>query len=380
MGRRDVVVVILVSMLAVMLTYLSSYSKRYQRPVFALAFFLVTILQVIHYDYGTDYMGYLADHMLYNKSWKRLLYLRRIGHGAFKDMGWVLIQRFFPGEYGFFLFVGIISIIQNYIYYVLIKNYVGRKDRWKAMAIYLFMTSCYVLNFSAIRQGFAVALCVGAILLASKNKLWLAIVITLVAASIHVSAIVFLPFLFLSKLKLNHGRLYAVFFSFVAAALYLSTTLLGGIYARVMGFFPLLSRNYGHYIEIMSATGDSFGFGFLLNSIMYIIIIYFIYKRFEEFTKEQKIFLLLVSVSFWLIPFSTQISGIISRLGTYFTVFEIAAVPLVYSKIRNSLIRKGVGFIYTFMMLFSYYNFFFVSEWSSESYAAFKTIFSVILK
>ena len=213
------VVVILVSMLAVMLTYLSSYSKRYQRPVFALAFFLVTILQVIHYDYGTDYMGYLADHMLYNKSWKRLLYLRRIGHGAFKDMGWVLIQRFFPGEYGFFLFVGIISIIQNYIYYVLIKNYVGRKDRWKAMAIYLFMTSCYVLNFSAIRQGFAVALCVGAILLASKNKLWLAIVITLVAASIHVSAIVFFAFFVFIKAKVKSWTAICCLFFFCSGGI-----------------------------------------------------------------------------------------------------------------------------------------------------------------
>lgn len=374
------VVVISVSILAVMLTYLSSYSKRYQRPLFALAFFLVTILQVIHYDYGTDYMGYLADHMLYNKSWKRLFYLRRIGHGAFKDMGWVLLQRCFPGEYGFFLFVGIISIIQNYIYYVLIKDYVVLKDRWKAMSIYLFTTNYYVLNFSGLRQGFAVALCVWSMLLASKDKLWRAIAVTLLAASIHVSASVFLPILLLSKLKLNHGRLYAAFFSFVAVALYLSTTLLGGIYTKIMGFFPLLSRNYGHYIETMSATGDSLGFGFLLNSIMYIIMIYFIYNRFEEFTKEQKIFLLLISVSFWLIPFSTQISGIISRLSTYFTVFEIAAVPLVYSKIRNNLIRKSVGFIYTFMMLFGYYNFFFISEWSSESYAAFKTIFSVILK
>lgn len=325
-------------------------------------------------------MGYLADHKLYNKSWTRLFYLRRIGHGAFKDIGWVLLQRLFPGEYGFFLFVAIISIIQNYIYYALIKDYVVRKDRWKAMAIYLFTTSYYAVNFSAIRQGFAVSLFVWAVLLASKDKLWLAIAITLAAASIHASAIVFLPFLFLSKLKLKHGRLYAVLFSFVAAVLYLSTTLLKSIYTKIIGFFPLLSRNYGHYIEVMSATGDSLGFGFLLNSIMYIIMIYFIYKRFEEFTKEQKIFLLLISVSFWLIPFSIQISGIISRLGTYFTVFEIAAVPLVYSKIRNNLIRKSVGFIYTFMMLYGYYSFFFITEWSSESYAVFKTIFSVIFE
>lgn len=374
------VVVISVSILAVVLTYLSSRSKHNQRSLFVLAFFLVTVLQVIHYDYGADYMGYFEDHMLYNKSWKELLYLRRIGHGAFKDMGWVLIQTLFPGKYGFFLFVGIISVIQNYIYYVLIRDYVVQSNRWKAMAIYLFMTNYYVLSFSGIRQGFAVALCIGAILLASKEKLWLAIVIILLAVSIHVSSIVFLPFIFLPKFSLNRGRLYAVIFSVVAAALYLSTALLGDIYTKIMGLFPLLSRNYGHYIEIMSATEDPLGFGFLMNSIMYIIVIYFIYKRFEEFTKEQKIFLMLVCISFLLIPFSTHLSGIISRLGTYFAVFEIVAVPLVYSKIRNKVVRRGAGAVYAFMMMYSYYEFFFVSEWSSESYATFKTIFSAILE
>lgn len=374
------VVVISVSILAVILTYFSSCSKYYQQLLFAAAFFLVTILQVIHYDYGTDYMGYFTDHMFYSRNWKELLYLRQIGHGAFKDMGWVLIARLFPGRYGFFLLVGIVSIIQNYIYYKLIKDYVIRKDRWKAMAIYLFTTNLYVINFSGIRQGFAVALCVWAILLASKDKLWFAVAITLLATGIHVSALVFLPFLFLSKLDLKRGRLYAVTFFVVAMALYLSTTLLGGIYAKIMGFFPLLSRNYGHYIKTMSSTGEPLGFGFLLNSVMYIIIIYFIYKKFEEFTKEQRIFLLLIGVSFWLIPFSTHISGIISRLSTYFTVFEIVAVPLVYSKIRNNVVRMGVGIIFAFMMMFSYYKFFFVSQWSSESYATFKTIFSAILE
>lgn len=374
------VVVISFSILAVILTYLSSHSKYSQRSLFILAFILVTILQVIHYDYGIDYMGYFDEHMLYNKSWKDLLYLRQIGHGAFKDMGWVLIGRLFPGKYGFFLLVGIISIIQNYIYYVLIRDYATLRDRWKAMALYLFITSYYIQNFSAIRQGFAVALCIGAMLLALKNKLWLAIVITLLAVSIHVSALVFLPVLFLSKLKLNHGRLYAIILSVMAAVLYLGTALIGDIYARIIGFFPLLNRNYGHYITKISAAGNSLGFGFLLNSIMYIIMIYFIYKRFEEFTKEQKIFILLTFIPFLLIPFSIHITGIIGRIGMYFTAFEFVAVPLVYSKIRNNVVRTGAGFIFVFMLLVNYYKFFFITEWSSESYATFKTIFSVILE
>lgn len=378
--ERDMIVVISFSILAVILTYLSSHNKYNSRSLFVLAFFLVTILQVIHYDYGVDYMGYLEEHTIYSKSWEEFFYLRKIGHGAFKDMGWALIQRLFPGKYGFFVFVGIISIIQNYIYYILIRDYVTQRDRWKAMAIYLFTTSYYVQNFSAIRQGFAVALCIGALLLAIKNKLLLAIAVIMLAISIHSSALVFLPVIFLVKLHLNHGRIYAVFFSVAAAVLYLNTTLIGDVYTWLIGLFPLLDKNYGHYVEKMAATEAPLGFGFLLNSIMYIIIVYFIYTKFEDFAKEQKIFLLLTIVPFLLIPFSLHISGIISRLDAYFAVFRIVAIPLVYSKIKNKVVRIGAGFIFTFMMMYGYYRFFFVVQWSSQSYAEFNTIFSAILE
>lgn len=374
------VIVISFSILAVLLTYLSSHNKFNQRSLFIVAFFLVTILQVIRYDYGPDYMEYLDEHAYYSGSWRDLLFFRQIGHGAFKDMGWVLIGKLFPGKYGFFCLIGLISIVQNYIYYILIRDYTALRDRWKAMAIYLFSTSFYVTAFSAIRQGFAVALCIGALLLVLKNKLLPAVAVAILAVGIHTSAFIILPFLFLAKFNLRRGRLYAVIIFVVAIVLFWSSRSVESIYEGVIGFFPLLSRNYGHYIELMAATGNSLGLGFLLNSLMYIILLYFVFFRFEEFTKEQKIFMLCVCVSYWLIPFSLWISGIISRLETYFTAFEIVVVPLVYSKIKNNVIRLGAEIVFTFMMMYGYYYFFFVTSWSSESYATFKTIFSAILE
>lgn len=373
------VVVISVSVLAVILTYQSSRSRYNERSLFVLAFFLVTMIQVIHYDYGTDYMAYFEQHVLYSKNWEEFFYLRKIGHGAFKDMGWAFIQRLFPGKYGFWCSVGIMSIVQNYIYYMLIRDHVKPGDRWKAVAVYLFSTELYVLNFSALRQGFAVALCVGALLLALKNKFLLAMAVILLAVSIHLSALFFLPVVFLTKLNLIHGRLYAIIFLVVASVLYSNITILRIVFKRIMDIFPVFGEKYGHTALEIVAKG-SLGFGFLLNSIMYIIMICFLYKRFGEFTKEQKTFVVLVCVPFLIIPFSTSISGIIGRLDTYFTVFEVVAVPLVYSKVRNKIVRIGAGTIYAFMMMYGYYSFFFVTEWSLESYGTFKTIFNVILE
>ena len=57
-------IVLSISIIAVMLTYLSSNRRYRQLKLFQLGFLLVTILQVIHYDYGNDYMGYLSEHMI----------------------------------------------------------------------------------------------------------------------------------------------------------------------------------------------------------------------------------------------------------------------------------------------------------------------------
>ena len=371
------VIVFIVSIISVLFAYLSGRDNYYSKTKLQLSFWGITLLQMIHYDYGHDYMGYYEDHLIYSAEWDELLYLRGIKHGAFKDMGWVIINKLLPGEIGFYILVAIISVVQSYIIYVFIRDFVEKRQRWKALAIYLFTTSLYVMSFSAMRQALAVSLCVLSFMYATKEKYIQSVIVVLFAFSIHSSAIVMIPFLLLPRLKMRQGKLYALIIIVGAFVLYIGTPLVLHIYARFMNVFPILSRNYAGYIDSMGAVDGRVGLGWLLNSIVYFVIIWFIYHRFGEFTKGQQTMLLLVCVSFCLVPFSLYVSGIISRLETYFSIFEVAVIPLVYPKIRDKLVRSGVSIIYIFMMLYSYYNFFFVTKWSAESYSTFKTVFSV---
>ncbi|MCI9361695.1 MAG: EpsG family protein [Hungatella sp.] len=374
------IVVIPISIVSVFLAYLSSYRGIIREGFFKIAFYLITFLQVIHFDYGNDYMAYYNEHALYQSSFREFLYFRQIGHGAFKDMGWAFVSRFFPGKLGFFLFIAVLSIIQNIIYYKLIKEYVQPRHRWKALAIYLFTTSCYLFGFSGLRQGIAIAICISAIVLSNRNRLVSGIILVLFAASLHGSALVILPFLMLSKLRFKNGRKYGTIMVSITLTFFLSVTVVSRLFAVIFSLVPFLERKYGHYVIDMAAAGKAPGLGFALNLLMYLILFYFMFNRFNTFSKEYKVFILLTCISLVILPFQLNISGLISRVGMYFSVFQILVVPTVYSKIRDRYMRVGATMIYSFMMLYGYYEFFFVTEWSAKSYRNFKTIFSVLFK
>lgn len=371
-------VLIFVSCVSVIMAYVSSYRGRICKGLFELSFFPITFAQVIYFDVGADYLGYYNAHQVYQESFEKLLYYRSIGSGDFKDMGWAFLSHFFPGNVGFFVLVGLLSVVRNIIYCHFIKEYVEPRQRWKALAIYLFSTSYYLLNFSALRQGTAVSLCVLAVMLSCKDKIKQAIVLVLIASTLHSSVLVILPFLFLTKFSLKSGHKYGTMLGGITLVLFFSTSLVKRLFLSFISFVPQWERNYGHLFVDMPATGMHLGLGFALNLVMYLILYYFIIYGFKNFSEDYKVFVLLVCVTLVILPFQMNISGLVSRVGTYFSVFQIVVVPTVYSKIKDLRIRYGAAFIYSFMMLYSYYLFLCVTDWSAKSYREFHTIFSVL--
>lgn len=376
------VIVLITSIIALILVYFQKHVcfKQSKITLLGLAFTLITILQAIHYNYGSDYINYYNNYLLYKESSSvsQLLFLKSIGSGAFKDMGWVLINWLMPEPNGFFLLIIIISIIENIIYYKLIKAYTDKRHWWKSLAIYLFVTSYYVLNYSAIRQGFAVSLCILSIMLVLDDRIMSSLAVAVFAVTIHSSALVMIPFIVTSKLPLKNGCKYGTTILFISVVLFLGNTIVWGIFEHIIDLIPFLGNHYAHYVEDIPVTEKSLGLGFVLHSVMYMVLIYHVIVRFNEYSHNQRVVILLTCISYCIIPFQLTISGLVSRIGTYFSVFQIVAVPMVYSKIKDSMLRLGVGFIYVFMMLHGYYRFFFVTQWSSESFAEFQTIFSVL--
>lgn len=367
-------VVITISIISFILACLSSRKDAKSDQCLKIAFVLLTSIQCIQYHYGTDYEGYYFNYLHdYNGN-----VINLIKQGYFKEPLWAFLNWALPKPYGFFVLVSFFALIQNRIYYIFIKNNVEVRYRWLAMFIYIFTTSYYLLNFSMLRQGFAIALVIFAGLKACEDKRVMAFTLVIIAALIHNSAIIFLPALLFAFYEVKYMRILVLLYVAFAYALFLSKDLIETGFLVFAEDDNQLSQ-YSLYASRIEAVDTGLGMGFILNSLVYIIMLWCLLRHSDQLTKSQKFFLMAASVSICFTPLQLTISGIAGRLGYYFSAFQIAAVPIAYSMLKPKKLRLMAMFILVFMTFNSYRNFY-NSEDAKLSYVKpYRTIFSVLL-
>lgn len=361
-------VVIFCSLLALLLTYLESKHKL--RGGMKLGFILVTLLGVIHYDYGNDYMPYYDIYKSIVNVPFNLSNL--IGGYIYKEPGWALINYAFKPIGGFFMMVAVLNVIQNVIYYRFIKNNVEKSWWPMAIFIYLFSSSFYLLNFSMMRQGLAIAIFL-AMWKYIKTRRWvIALCGLLFAASIHSSALILIPFAFWGFFKMRNRKIWALIYAVTFMVLWTADDILNGIFETVLIFEEF--QDYSNYLK--DAESVEYGIGFLINLIPFVIsIVYLLTDKKQSENNHQLV--ALATLGFMILPFS-QIIPLIGRIGMYFNVFSIGAFTISYSCIKKTSIRGGLVFIFVFMRMYDYWRFFTVGVFK-EAYSSFHTIVSAFV-
>ena len=98
--------------------------------------------------------------------------------------------------------------------------------------------------------------------------------------------------------------------------------------------------------------------------------------RKDRINNGNKLILLLTLVSFCLLPLEIS-NGAFTRITTYFTVFKIVSIPVIYSQISNKPLRIVLTSIFLLMLFFQYYLFLFVTDWSSVAWRNYHTMFEL---
>lgn len=358
-------VVIFCSLLALLLTYLES--KHRLRGGMKLGFILVTLLGVIHYNYGNDYMAYYDIYKsIVNVPFN---FSNVIGGYVYKEPGWALINYAFKPIGGFFMMVAVLNIIQNVIYYRFIKNNVARSWWPVAIFIYLFSSNFYLLNFSMMRQGLVIAVFLAMWKYIKAKKWHIALVGLILAASVHSSALILLPFSFWGFLKMKNGKVWAIIYLVLFFFLWSADDFLNGVFEALIIFEEF--QEYSYYLK--DAESVEFGVGFLINMLPFVVSIYYLMIDKEQ-TEQNHQLVALATIGFMILPFG-QIIPLISRVGMYFGAFSICAFTDSYSIIRNRYMRWIMIGIYVAITLYDYWNFFNNSVYA-DSYYHFKTIFT----
>lgn len=363
-------IVIFCSLIALLLTYLDSSNRV--RGGLKWGFVIVTIIGMIHYDYGNDYMSYYE---LFNQvtsvnfDWKGI-----INGDYYHEPGWALLCWFFKPIGGFFMMVAVLNLVQNIIVYRFIKKYVDKNWWAVAVFIYLFATSLYLMSFSMMRQSFALIVFLGMWKYIEDRKWWIPLVVFLLLSFIHSSAITLLPFAFWGYFPVRNGKLTAVSYVLLLLILWFSKNILNDIFSYAL----TLSDDFSQYAETYynGKTELKLGFGFILNMIPFVLSILFLFDSAQNCSISQKLIVSLAAISYMVTPFS-QIIPLAGRLGMYFSIYKIGAIPLIYSNIRIPVIRYSLLGVCLFMIFYDYVIFFSSPVWV-EKYTEFHTIFDVL--
>lgn len=359
------------SILALFLTYLDT--KRNTNEGIKCAFLLVTFLAVIHFDYGSDYLSYYE---IYRDIVKYPFNFANILSGdVFKDIGWVFLSYFFKDIGGFFMMVAVLSIVQNFLVYNVIVNYVDKKWRTLSVFVYLFYTTFYLLNFSMLRQGLVICVFLGIWPLIQQRKIILSLIILLLCTTIHKSSLVLLPFAFWSFLPFRNNKLLAISLVICYLLLWFGGTFINqGLNSFLqVETFEKFANTYGNGNYHMKL-----GIGFVLNHIPLVLSIFYLMSKGDNISDVDRSVVMLATLGFIIIPFASIMLSI-NRVGMYFSVYQIIAIPKIYDNLKNAILKRVLLFILVFMTMYDYIIFFQSPTWI-DKYSTFKTIFPIIFQ
>jgi hypothetical protein len=327
------------------------------------AFLLIILFSAFRYNYGNDYSAYYERFHNIAKitSFHALLNLFDGPFDKYEgaEMGWTLLNWFFR-PLGFEVLVICTSIFTSIIYYKFIKTFVPQKWYWLALFTYIFNTSLFFVPLSMMRQSLGMALFVLSFKYIYNKKVIPTVLLILVAALFHKSAILLLPFALFGYLERVSGKILAIFVGFVFIALLFADDLTATLVESALTFESL--ESYGEYFENpeFEAAG-SFGLGFATSLITFFIPFLFLYSDKKQ-VFSTRLVVLIASLSFLIAPF-TQILGFIGRISYYFMIYNIVAYPLIYNWMKNRLLKYGLLALYIAYVLYAYLLFFRDPNW-----------------
>lgn len=247
------------------------------------------------------------------------------------------ILRLFSDDRHFMFFIASLIIYSSY-YYVLREN-----SFWLGPSIFLLFSKFYLMFFVYLRQGLSMALVViGCHFLLNKQKT-AALILTIAAIFMHQSAIIFVPFIFLSESRFSRQRIMFLFSFMLVISLSPLSQLLFSSIANGVGSEKILGySNQGKGINY-------------LYSIEGLLVLGLCYKFKERFYKSKRLLPIFNGLVYYGLLVCLGIANAtFVRLSWYYFIFVCLALPKVILFISNPVVRRrlqGMMYIY-FVTLF----------------------------
>lgn len=335
----------------VLAIFLAAPFMNRKRHFFVFSFILLFLFLAIRYNFGNDYSAY-RDMYGYIRAGKYT-------HGA-DDILFKMLNRLSPSYY---VLIAISSLIYIVAIYLLIKKNLPVRLYWMGFLILLVNPYLFLIHLSSIRQTLAICFVVIAMHFAVKRQLLPYILMILTATGFHKSAIIILPlYLFLNDSKIKKKWL-AILVAGVAVLVF--TPVLDIMLRFAFRFFP----QYEVYYKFGQPSGLRTA---LISGVLFLVVIFNINKLEGRAMIYGKLALIAVSISM----FAVRVV-MIARVGMYFDIFLIVALPSILEKMNLKVNREIVFCMILAIYGMRYLSFFLSPEWSPY-YGNYQTVFGAL--
>lgn len=256
---------------------------------------------------------------------------------SFKDYGWFSEEVFQGGRnFGFHWLMKLVGHLSGYNYQIFLLLVAIVIELAVAILIFRYspkpwlsylMWNCigfYVFGFSAVKQSLAMALLIFAYIGIIEQKPKRFVVWTLLAGSVHLPALIFLPAYLLAKLKLN------------------VKTLVGYVLTAVLIFAfrdPIVNTFRDMYYTDKDFAADTFiGMRFIMICLM--LLIGMLLKGFRG--KHFSSLFMLIGVAAILQMFCGY-DNVFTRLADYYFQFVILYVPMLFENFEEDYYPHRLG-------------------------------------
>lgn len=326
----DLIFLLYVSLLLIALFSVFKFNKKIER---LLLFLFMTVLVFLSgfrsQTIGYDTVGHLNYFISSSISIQAAF--------DFKEPGYGLLSLIVSNFGGFQLFLVIISILSITLLYKSTSYFA----LYPLISLYVFVMSYFTENnLAKIRQSTAVLILLFSLKYLYKKRLIPFIIIVILGASFHTSALVFLVVPFLLKIQLNQKRTIIIFL--IALLLYFSRVpiifyreWIPMIFANINLDFLNIS-SFVNYADRDSTLREAGGFIGYLYHVGLIIPVVLFYNKIKSFVNEKTMFL--INIYFWgSIVFMVlfDLSLINSRFSMFFLMAGIFALPNLIMSIKK---------------------------------------------
>lgn len=247
------------------------------------------------------------------------------------------ISSFLPwGSVSIFIVTGIILI--SFYWWIIFKQSIN-----PVYSIFLFWgTNIYYISLNGVRQGVAMAFVLVALYYAKEKKLWPYLAFALLGGLTHKGTFVFIPFYWLSRVKLDPKRAWLILFASVG------TIIVGGSGL----LFIVRQFGYGYYLSGMFQNPEFEWIMVLINLV--ILLVFCFYAKAAETSKYKEEY----QMYFWMqllatvAALSSAAIPLAKRICWIFSIAQILSLP-IFGRLEGSRVGKivlNVGIIAGFAL------------------------------